>query len=136
MRPFLRALCQYALVVAFPVLAAATPPQLNEAPLRIIVPLPPGSTSDLVARMIAERLRDELARPVIVENHPGATGHIAVDALKSATHPESTLLFAPIAVPVIAPLVFKELNYDPARDLAPVAQVSTYEFVLAVAAND
>jgi tripartite-type tricarboxylate transporter receptor subunit TctC len=97
--------------------------------------LPAGSTSDLVARLIGDGLRNGLAQPVIVENRPGATGRIAVDALRAAAPDGATLLLAPIAVPVIVPLVFKDPGYDPARDLAPIAQVSKYEFALAVAAN-
>ena len=104
-------------------------------PLRILVPLPAGGTSDVVARLIADRLRDSAAQPVVVENKAGASGRIAADALKSAAPDGTTLLLAPIAVPVIGPLVFKNLNYDPAKDFAPVAQVATYEFALAVAAN-
>ncbi len=104
-------------------------------PLRILVPLPAGSTSDVVARLIADGLREQRGWPVVVENKPGASGLIAVDALKQAPRDGSTLLLAPIAVPVIAPLVFKDLRYDPARDFVPVAQVAKYEFALAVAAD-
>jgi tripartite-type tricarboxylate transporter receptor subunit TctC len=80
-------------------------------------------------------LRDGVAQPVVVENRPGATGRIAVAALKSAPPDGATLLLAPIAVPVIVPLVFKEPNLDPARDLVPIAQVSKYEFAFAVGAD-
>jgi tripartite-type tricarboxylate transporter receptor subunit TctC len=117
---------------------AATAPSLAHAqarPVRILVPLPAGSTSDVVARLLADSIRDGLGRPVVIENRPGATGRIAVDAFRAAAPDGGTLLFAPIAVPVINPLVFKELRYDPARDFAPVAQVSIYEFALAVAAS-
>ncbi|HYT98473.1 MAG TPA: tripartite tricarboxylate transporter substrate-binding protein, partial [Casimicrobiaceae bacterium] len=112
---------------------AATPAQVNDAPaLHILVPVPAGGTSDYVARLIADRLSNELTRPVIVENKPGATGRIAVDALRNAKPDGATLLLAPITVPVVAPLVFKNLSYDWSRDLVPVAQLATYEFALAV----
>jgi tripartite-type tricarboxylate transporter receptor subunit TctC len=104
-------------------------------PLRIIVALPPGSTSDVVARLIGERLADGGGPPVVVENRAGASGRIAVEALKSAAADGSTLLFAPIAVPVIVPLVFKDAGFDPAKDFAPIAQVATFEYALAVAAG-
>jgi tripartite-type tricarboxylate transporter receptor subunit TctC len=58
-----------------------------------------------------------------------------VGALKASAADGSTLLFAPLAVPVIIPIVFKDAGYDSAKDLAPVAQVSTFEYALAVAAN-
>jgi tripartite-type tricarboxylate transporter receptor subunit TctC len=130
-----RTLC---LLVACAAVAAA-PGALAQAkprqPLRLIVPLPPGSTSDVVARLIAARLTDGGGPPVVVENRPGASGRIAVDALKASAADGRTLLFAPIAVPVIVPLMLKDASYDPAKDLAPVAQVSTFEYALAVAAN-
>jgi tripartite-type tricarboxylate transporter receptor subunit TctC len=73
-------------------------------PLRVIVPLPPGSTSDAGARALAERLGGG-GPPVIVENRAGASGRLAVEALKGGTADGGTLLFAPIAVPVILPIV-------------------------------
>jgi len=104
-------------------------------PLRILVPVPAGGTSDLVARLIADSLRNGLGQTVIVEDRSGATGRIAVDALLRAAPDGRTLLLAPIAVPGIGPLRFKPPRYDPVRDLAPVAQVTRYEFALAVAAD-
>jgi tripartite-type tricarboxylate transporter receptor subunit TctC len=104
-------------------------------PLRILVPVPAGGTSDLVVRFVADALRNGLAQPVIVENKPGASGRIVVEALKSAAPDGATLLLAPIAVPVIGPLVFKDINYDPTKDFAPVTQIAKYEFAFAVAAR-
>jgi tripartite-type tricarboxylate transporter receptor subunit TctC len=118
--------------------AVATAPPVAHAqsrPLRIIVPLPAGSTSDVVARMVGDGLKDSLARPVVVENRPGASGRIAVDALRNAAPDGTTLLFAPVAVPVIIPLVFANPGYDPQKDLVPVAQVSQYGFACGVAAD-
>jgi tripartite-type tricarboxylate transporter receptor subunit TctC len=115
--------------------AAPAAAHAQPRPVRIIVPLPAGSTSDAVARLVGESVKDRLGRPVVIENRPGATGRIAVDVFRAAAPDGGTLLLAPIAVPVINPLIFKDLRYDPARDFAPVAQVSTYEFALAVAAS-
>jgi tripartite-type tricarboxylate transporter receptor subunit TctC len=108
---------------------------LVKQPLRIIVPLPAGAQTDVVARLVADALRDDLGQPVVVDNRPGGTGRIAVDALKSAAPDGSVLLFAPVAVPVVLPLVVKDPGYDPAKDLAPVTQVSRYRFAFAVAAS-
>jgi len=85
--------------------------------------------------MLAEALRTDVARPIVIDNRPGATGLIAVDALKSATPDGSTIFLAPIAVPVVMPLVFKYANFDPARDLVPISQIATFEYALAVADN-
>jgi tripartite-type tricarboxylate transporter receptor subunit TctC len=123
------------LVAAVAASPGATAQERTKPPLRILLPLPAGSTSDSVARLLAERLREDLGQPILVEDRPGASGRIAVEALMRAPPDGSTLLLAPIAVPVIVPLAFRKPGFDPARDLAPVAQVSTFEYALAVAAN-
>lgn len=96
------------------------------------MPVSPGGTSDIAARIVAERLTESLGRPVVVENRVGGTGRIAAVALKNAAPDGNTVLLTPIAVTVIAPLVFTKLEYDPATDFAPVSQVCTYQFALAV----
>lgn len=131
--PIVRLLCLLAAIVGAP--AVATADDRPKAPLRIIVPLPAGSTSDAVARLLADRLRGDLGRPILIEDKPGASGRIAVETLLRAPRDGSTVLLAPVAVPVIVPLVFKNAGFDPLRDLAPVAQVSTFEYALAVDAK-
>jgi len=108
---------------------------LIKGPVRIIVPVAAGGTSDISARLIADKIKDAIGQPVVVENKPGATGRIAVEAFKNAAPDGRTLLLAPVAVPVIAPLVFKQLNYDPAKDLVPVAQVAKFQYAFAVGPN-
>jgi tripartite-type tricarboxylate transporter receptor subunit TctC len=119
-----------AAVAAAPGVGAQVKPK---QPLRMLVPLPPGSTSDVVARMIGERLSDAGGPPVVVENRAGASGRIAVEALKASAPDGRTLLLAPIAVPVIIPIVFKNPGFDPVKDLAPVTQVAKFEYAFAVA---
>ena len=106
-----------------------------KGPVRIIVGFAAGGSSDIAARMLADKLKDSLGVPVIVENKVGAGGRIAAETLKNATPDGTTFLLTPVVVPVLAPLVFKTLNYDPAKDFAPVAQVATYQFALAVGPN-
>jgi tripartite-type tricarboxylate transporter receptor subunit TctC len=106
-----------------------------ERSLRILVGVPAGGLSDRFARELAVSLQQTLRRPVRVESRPGAGGRIAAEALKHAAADGSTVLLAPIIVPVIGPLVFRNLNYKPTTDFAPVSQLATYEFALAVAAD-
>lgn len=117
-----------AVLVAVPAVAQTT----IKGPVRILVGFAAGGSSDIAARLIAEKLKDELALPVIVENKLGAGGRIAAEALKNAPPDGSTLLLTPVVIPVLAPLVYKQLSYDPAKDFAPVAQVATYQFACAV----
>lgn len=104
-----------------------------KGPIKILVGFAAGGSSDIAARMLADKLKDSLGQPVVVENRVGAGGRIAAEALKNAPPDGATMLLTPVVVPVLAPLVFKELNYDPARDFAPVSQVATYQFAFAVA---
>jgi tripartite-type tricarboxylate transporter receptor subunit TctC len=101
-------------------------------PIRLLVPVAAGGTTDLSARLLADGVRESIGQPVVVENRPGATGRIAAEALKHAAADGSTFLMAPLVVTVLAPLVFRDLNYDPAKDFAPVAQVARYSFAFAV----
>jgi tripartite-type tricarboxylate transporter receptor subunit TctC len=126
-------LAALALAVIAPVGAQAQ--TALKGPLRIIVGFAAGGSSDIAARMLADRLKDSLGVPVIVENKPGAGGRIAAEALKNAAPDGTTFLLTPVVVPVLAPLVYKQLSYDPAKDFAPVAQVATYQFAFAVGPN-
>ncbi len=106
-----------------------------DKPVRLLVGFAPGGSADIAARLIAERLAAELKHNVVVENKPGAGGRIAATMLKDAAPDGSTLMLAPIVVPVLAPLVFSKLSYDPLADFAPVAHVANFQFGLSVNAG-
>lgn len=101
-------------------------------PTRIVAGFAPGGSSDVVARLIVEKMREELGTPVIVENRAGANGMIAAEALKNATPNGKTLMVAPTAVIVFAPLTYSNLRYDPFTDFAPVSLAANFRLVLAV----
>lgn len=107
----------------------------QEATARILSPVPAGGTSDVVARLLADALRRVTGLKFIVEDRPGGSGRVAVNALTQAKPDGRTLLLAPIIVPVIGPLTLRNPGYDPVKDLVPVSQVSRYQFALAVAAD-
>jgi tripartite-type tricarboxylate transporter receptor subunit TctC len=106
--------------------------QIGEQPIRIIFPFAAGGSGDALARLIGDRIRGELNRPVIVENRTGAGGRLGVQAVKNAAPDGSTLLLVPIAPVAVYQLVYKNLEYDPFTDLAPVAQLGTFDFGIAV----
>ena len=104
----------------------------QSGPVRILVGFPPGGESDVVARLLVDRMRSLLGVPVIVENKPGANGMLAAEALKNAAPDGRTLMIAPIAVTVFAPLTHSKLRYDPAKDFAPVSIAANFQMALAV----
>ncbi len=105
----------------------------NDKPLRIIVGFPAGVSIDVVSRIVADKLKDELRRPVIIDNRGGAGGRLAAELLKVAPPDGNTVMVTPVVVPVLAPMVFDKLNYNPATDFAPVVRLCDFGFGLAVA---
>lgn len=117
---------------AWPLAARAADPS---GPLRIAVGFPPGGANDIIARLLADRLKDVLARPVIVENRPGAGGMIATQQLKAAAPDGSLVMLTIDHSHVIVPLTFREPGYDPRRDFTPLAGVAGAYNVMAVHAG-
>jgi tripartite-type tricarboxylate transporter receptor subunit TctC len=121
-----------ALIAATPSTHAQTPQPWPQKPMRLIVPLGPGSATDVTARLFADRLGQRWGHPVVVENRAGPDGLVAVMAFVAA-HDEHTLLFS-IGGPVtINPASHARLDYDPDHDLVPIAAAS--DSFLAVAVN-
>jgi tripartite-type tricarboxylate transporter receptor subunit TctC len=106
-----------------------------QAPITILVGFAAGGATDLNARIIAEPLRKAFNRPVIVENRPGAGGIIAAEQLKRSPADGSVILVTPLFVPVLAPLTYRKLAFDPVRDFAPIAQVVKFQQAFAVPAS-
>jgi len=110
---------------------AQAQPQLD-SPLRIVVGYAPGGATDRVARIVGDKLASRLGVPVVVDNKPGAGGRLAAQQVKTTPANQNVLMLANPAVMVVAPLVFKDNNYDAERDFVPVSHVNDYDFALAV----
>jgi tripartite-type tricarboxylate transporter receptor subunit TctC len=103
-----------------------------DRPLRIVVPFPPGGSNDIIARQLAEALRERLGQPVIVENRAGAGGNVGADSVaKAAPDGLSLLLTAPGPLAINEHL-FRNMPFVPQRDFAPVALVASVPIVLMV----
>lgn len=101
-------------------------------PLHVIVAFAPGSTPDMVARLVSDRLAQRIGKPVIVENKPGAAGNIGTNAVAKAA-PDGYTLGVTISGPLAAnTLLFKKLPYNPQTDIAPVTIAATQPSVLVV----
>jgi len=101
-------------------------------PLRIVVPFAPGGSTDIVARLIADRLAAAVGQPVVVENRPGAAGNIGAEAVARSAPDGYTLLMATTGVMAINNALYGSIGYDAARDLQPVIFVASITNVLAV----
>lgn len=106
-----------------------------KGPVKIIVPYPAGGGSDVVARLIADKMKDILGQTVIVENKPGAGGRIGTEYAKGQPADGSSMLVMNPALFVVNPFVFSKLPYDPDKDFTPVSQIMVYQFVLSVPAS-
>ena len=104
-------------------------------PIRMIVPFPAGSSPDLIARILTDKLAAVLGQPFVIENHPGAGGNIGTGQVAHAAPDGYTLLFTINGPLVTAPTLWRNLNYDPVRQLAPVSLVATSPNVLVVDAR-
>ncbi len=104
-------------------------------PVRIVVPYAPGGSTDLLARIVAERIAPELGQPVVVENRPGGGAIIGSEAVARAASDGHTLLMATNGSHAINVAIFRNLPYDPVRDFAPVTIVASVPLVLVVAPN-
>ena len=124
----MRLLAFAALVLASPAWAQA---QALSKPVRVIVPFPAGGGTDVLARIVAEKLRASSGSAVIVENRVGASGRTGVEAVKNAEPDGATLLFTPDFLMTVYPHSFRRLSYDPVADFAPVAIVARSQLALA-----
>jgi tripartite-type tricarboxylate transporter receptor subunit TctC len=101
-------------------------------PIKIIVPYPPGGTSDILARSLGPKITEALGQPVIVENKAGATGNLGADFVAKSAPDGYTLLLGDIGSLAIAPSVFAALPFDPTKDFAPIIMVAYSPHILAV----
>jgi len=104
-------------------------------PIRIVVPFPPGGSTDLLARRIGEKLATSLGQPVVVENKPGAGGVTGADFVAKAAPDGYTLLMGVTGSNAIAASLYPKMPYDTLKDFAPVSQVVSAPLVLAVNAS-
>ncbi|WP_084187291.1 Bug family tripartite tricarboxylate transporter substrate binding protein [Cupriavidus sp. SK-4] len=124
-RVFNRVAATLALAAALPMGALAQ----DKPPLKLLVGFAPGGSVDVVARLLAERLRLPLGQQVIVENKPGAGGRLVLGEAKRAPADGNTLVISPSGALVISPWLYN-LNYDPVKDFTPIARAVTFDFAV------
>lgn len=100
--------------------------------LTLVVPFTPGGSTDILARLLAQKLGDALGKPVIVENRPGAGGSIGAELVARAAPDGHTLLMGHIGTLAVNPSLYPALGYDPLKSFAPVSQIAAVHNVLVV----
>ena len=100
-------------------------------PVRMIIAFPPGGPTDLVSRVLAQKLSEQLGQQVIVDNKPGAGGNIAAEMAARAT-PDGYTIFYNTSAIVIGPALYSKVNYDTLKDFAPVLLTASVPMVLVV----
>ena len=119
-----------ALVVAF---ALSLPAAAQDRTLKIVLGYPPGAASDLLTRLLADRMRAPLGMNVIVENRPGAGGIVGTEAVRNAAPDGGTILLTPLAPMVAFPHSHgASVRYDPFKDFVPVAHICDFQLALVV----
>jgi tripartite-type tricarboxylate transporter receptor subunit TctC len=111
--------------------APAQAQPLPSKPIKFIVPFGPGGSGDTLARLIGQHLAERIGQPVVAENRMGAGGNIGADAV-AKSEPDGTTLLMGANYLAISPNLYKRMNYDPMKDLAPVTLVGSIPNVLVV----
>ncbi|MFL6664275.1 MAG: Bug family tripartite tricarboxylate transporter substrate binding protein, partial [Rhizobacter sp.] len=127
-RRVLQAAAAGAASLALPSWAQAWPAR----PIKLVIPFPAGSSPDIIGRLVGEPLGQALGQPVVVDNRPGAGGNVGTGAVAKAPPDGYTFLFTIQGPLVTAPLLARNLGYDPVKELAPVSLVATSPNVLVV----
>lgn len=101
-------------------------------PVRLIVPFAPGGTTDVIARIIGQKLTDTLGQQVVIDNRPGANGNIGTELAAKSAADGYTLVMSFDGTMAINPVVYKKLPFDPQKDLAPVVTVAQVPLIIVV----
>ena len=117
-----------ALLLAATTAMAAYP----DRPVRVIVAFPPGGASDIIARLLARELQNELGQTFVVENKAGAAGLVGTDLVAKSKPDGYTLLMSPSGPVASGLALLKNVPYDPVRDFTPISRLATSDIVLAV----
>jgi len=101
-------------------------------PLRLMVPFPPGGSTDIVARIVGQKLGERLGQSIVIENRGGAGGTLGTAQVAKAAPDGYTLTVASTSTHVVAPSVYQKLDYDPVKDFAPISLMAVSPYLLVV----
>ncbi|HEY6705744.1 MAG TPA: tripartite tricarboxylate transporter substrate-binding protein, partial [Xanthobacteraceae bacterium] len=110
--------------------AAARASEWPQRPIRLIVPFPAGASTDIIARILAQKMGQQLGQQIVIENRAGASGNIGADAVAKAAPDGYTIGVATASTHAVAASLSANLPYDPIKDFAPVAMLGSQPYVL------
>jgi tripartite-type tricarboxylate transporter receptor subunit TctC len=120
------------LALAFLIVPAAAFAQaFPSKPVRFVLPFPPGGPSDILGRALAQKLSEQLGQSVVPDNRPGAGGNLGAELVAKSPADGHTLLLSSPSI-AISPALYGKLNYDPIKDLAPIARVASIQNIMLV----
>ena len=120
-------------VIAMALTCSMAPAQTYPTrPIRYVVPFAPGGTTDILGRIVAQRLQEAWGQPVLVENRPGAGGAVGAEMTAKSPPDGYTIMGGTISTHAINPSVYAKLSYDPIKDFAPVTLLATQPNMLVV----
>lgn len=118
------------LVFLLPFAAAAQ--TYPSKPIRVVIPFGPGGATDVIARLVGQRVSEQLGQPIVFDNRPGANGNIGTEAAAKAPADGYTLVMSYDGTMAINPSVYRKMPFDPLKDLAPVASVAQLPLLMVV----
>jgi tripartite-type tricarboxylate transporter receptor subunit TctC len=119
-------------LISAAVISAANAAEWPDRPIRLIVPFPAGSSSDVVSRLLLQKLGEKLGQQIVVENKPGASGTLGVDAVAKADPDGYTMGLITGSTHAVSPALGTKLPYDPIKDFLPVSMIGAAPYVLVV----
>ena len=117
--------------------AFAAPARADDYPSRtitILVPFPPGGSTDIMTRLVASKVSEALKQPIIIENRPGAAGNVAAVAIKNAPPDGYLLMVGHTGTHAINPTLYTDLKFDPVKDFQPITALIAFNNILVVPA--
>lgn len=125
----------YAVVLLAGCIGSAWAQSYPSKPIKMVVPYAAGGSADITARVLGQKMSESMGVPVLVDNKPGANGMIGTDAVAKAAPDGYTLLLDASGPLVVNPALYAKVPYDPVKDLVPISQVTTFQYVLVVPAS-
>src|SRR5262249_47997898 len=119
-----------AAMVAASAIAQTSDDGWPERPIRLVVPFPAGSSTDIIARIVAQKLSPRLGQQIVIENRAGASGNIGADTVAKAAPGGYTIGIATASTHAVAASLTANLPYDPVKDFAPVAMIGSQPYVV------